>query len=62
MNKSAVLDARMNLTLSHITRSVPVCTVYLLLSGDLLLYFHRTHLMHDLITRVSCEAFNMGLL
>ena len=37
----AVLDAKMNLTLSHITMDVPDCTTYLSLSGDMLLYFHR---------------------
>ena len=36
----AELDAPMNLTLSHITTSVPGCTTYLLPSGDRLLYFH----------------------
>ena len=35
----AVLDAQMNLTLSHITMSVPDCTTYSSLSGDMLLYF-----------------------
>ena len=28
-------------SLSHITMSVPGCTTHLLLSGDMLLYFHR---------------------
>ena len=37
----AVLDAQMNLTLSHITMSVPCCTTYLILSGDMPLYFRR---------------------
>ena len=35
----AVLDAQMNLTLFHITMSVPDCTTHLSLSGDMLLYF-----------------------
>ena len=37
----AVLDAHMNLTLSHITMSVTDCTTYVSLSGDMLLYFRR---------------------
>ena len=37
----AVLDAQMNLTLSHIAMNVPGCTTFLLLSGDMLLYCHR---------------------
>ena len=39
----AVLDAQMNLTLSLslIAMSVPDCTTYLSLSGDMLLYFCR---------------------
>ena len=32
----AVLDAQMNLTLSHITMSVPDCATSLFLSGDML--------------------------
>ena len=32
----AVLVAQMNLTLSHTTMSVSLCTTYLLLSGDML--------------------------
>ena len=32
----AVLDAQMNLTLSHITMSVQGCTTFLFLSGDML--------------------------
>ena len=37
----AVLDAQVNLTLSHTTMSVPSCTTSLLLSGDMLQYCHR---------------------
>ena len=36
-----VLDAQMNLTLSHITTSVPSRTTYLSPSGDMLLHFHK---------------------
>ena len=32
----AVLDAQMNLTLSHIAMNVPGCTTLLFLSGDML--------------------------
>ena len=32
----AVLDAQMNLTLSHIAMNVPSCTTFLFLSGDML--------------------------
>ena len=31
----AVLDAQMNLTLSHIAMNVPGCTTFLFLSGDM---------------------------
>ena len=37
----AVLDAQMNLTLSHTTMNVTSCTTYLFLSGDMLQYCHR---------------------
>ena len=37
----AVLDAQMDLTLSHITMSVPGCTTFLLLSGDMLRCCHK---------------------
>ena len=37
----AVLDAQMNLTLSHITMSVPGCSTILCLPGDMLQYCHR---------------------
>ena len=37
----AVLDAQMNLTLSHITMSVPGCTTFLFLSGDMLRFCHK---------------------
>ena len=37
----AVLDAQMNLTLSHATMNVTGCTTSLLLSGDMLQYYHR---------------------
>ena len=35
-----VLDAQTNLTLSHTVMSVPGCTTFLLLSGDMLQYCH----------------------
>ena len=41
MNIRAMLDAQMNLTLSHITISVSGHTTYLFLSGDMLLHFRR---------------------
>ena len=37
----AVLDAQMNLILSHTTMSVTGCTTYLLLSGDMLQHCHK---------------------
>ena len=37
----AVLDAKMNLTLSLITMNVPGCTTSLFLSGDMLQYSHK---------------------
>ena len=37
----AVLDAQMNLPLSLIAMSVPDCTTYFSLSGDMLLFFCR---------------------
>ena len=41
MTTRVVLDAQMNLILSLITTSVPGCTTFSLLSGDMLQYFHR---------------------
>ena len=59
----AVLDAQLNLILSHITMSVNGCTTYLLLSGDMLLFFHR-ELISYMTWSPGCshEAFNVGLL
>ena len=37
----AVLDAQMNVTLSHVTMSVPGCPSVLFLPGDMLRYCHE---------------------
>ena len=57
----AVLDAHMNLALSHITMSVLVCTKILLLFGNMLRRFHgEAHLLHDLITQVFLRSLQYG--
>ena len=48
-------------SLSHITMSVTCCTTYLLLSGDMLQYFHRDYFLHDLITRVFLQSLQYGI-
>ena len=58
MTTRVVLDAQMDLTLSHITTSVPGCTTYSF-SGHATVLPQRNHLLHDLISCVLCEAFNM---
>ena len=58
----AVLDAHMNLALSHITMSVLVCTNFLLLFGDMLRRFHgEANLLHDLITQVFLRSLQYGI-
>ena len=58
----AVLDAQMNLTLSHITMSVPGCTTFFFLSGDMLQSCHREITFYTTWSLdCSCEAFNMEL-
>ena len=57
----AALDAQMNLTLSHITMSVPGCITFLLLSGNMPHYCHRNHFLHDLITRVFLRSLQYGI-
>ena len=58
----AVLDAQMNLTLSHTTMSVPGCTTFLFLSGDMLQYCHREIIYYTTWSPdCSCGAFNMEL-
>ena len=56
-----VLDAQMNLTLSHTTTSVPGCTTCLLLSGDVLQYCHRNHFLYDLVTRLFMHSLQYGI-
>ena len=58
----AVLDAQMNLTLSHITVSVPGCTTFLFLSEDMLHYCQREIIYNTTWSLVcSCKAFNLEL-
>ena len=61
MIKHAVLEAQMNLTLSHIAMSVPCCTTFLFLSGDMLQYCHRDHSLHHLVTRLFLQSFQYGI-
>ena len=62
MTIRAMLDAQMNLTLSHITTSVPVCTIYSLPSGDKATVLpQRNHLRHDLITHVFLRSLQYGI-
>ena len=57
----AVLDAQMNLTLSHIAMNVPGCTTFLFLSGDMLRYCQKEIIFYTTWSLVcSCTAFNMG--
>ena len=58
----AVLDAQMNLTLLHITMSVPDCTTFLLHSEDMQLHCHKEkNFLHDLITRVFLRSLQYGI-
>ena len=57
-----VLDAQMSLTLSHISRSVPGCTTFLFLFGDML----QSRLIVIIFCTISFhvisyEVFNTGL-
>ena len=57
----AVLDAQVNLTLSHVITSVLVWTVYLHPPGDRLLYFLADQFLHELITRVFLRSLQYGI-
>ena len=58
----AVLDAQMNLTLSHITMSVPGCSTYFIsFWGHATVLPHRKYLLHDLITRVFLRSLQHGI-
>ena len=58
----AVLDAQMNLTLSHITMNVTGCTTFWFLSGDMLRYCQKEIIFYTTWSLVcSCTAFNMEL-
>ena len=63
MTTRVVLDAQMNLTLSHVTTSVPGCTTYFLPSGEMLATVlpQRNHLLRDLITRVFLRSLQYGI-
>ena len=57
MTIRAVLDAQMNLTLSHIKTSVPGCTIYSLPSGGQATVLpRRNHILHDLISHVFLRS------
>ena len=57
----AVLDAQINLALSHITMSVPGCTTFFL-SGDMLQFCHREITFYTtLVTRLFLRSLQYGI-
>ena len=62
MITQAVFDAQMNLTLPHITMSLPGCTTFLFFfCRHATILPQRSHLQHDLVTRLFLQSLQYGI-